>query len=60
MMAHASRLGPTVIPLGSGIVDIKGVYDVVKNSPAEYSTLEIAGDDNVRKSYDFLKELGAV
>jgi inosose dehydratase len=52
--------GMAVIPLGSGVVDIKGVYDVVKNSPAEYSTLEIAGDDNVRKSYDFLKELGAV
>ena len=51
--------GMAVIPLGSGMVDIKGVYDVVKDSPVEYSTLEIAGDDNVLRSYEFLKALGA-
>jgi inosose dehydratase len=51
--------GMAVIPLGAGVVDIRGVYDVVKDSPAEYSTLEIAGDENVRRSYDFLKALGA-
>lgn len=51
--------GMAIIPLGSGEVDIAGVYAVVKNSPAEYSTLEIAGDDNVRRSYEYLKTLGA-
>lgn len=51
--------GMAIIPLGAGVVDIKGVYDVVKNSPAEHSTLEIAGDDNVLRSREFLKELGA-
>ncbi len=50
--------GMAVIPLGSGVVDIKGVYDIVKDSPAEHSTLEIAGDDNVRKSHEYLKQLG--
>ncbi len=51
--------GMAVIPLGTGVVDIKGVYDVVKDSPAEYSTLEIAGDDNVRRSYALLQSFGA-
>lgn len=51
--------GMAVIPLGAGEVDIKGVFDIVKNSPAEHSTLEIAGDDNVIQSHAFLKELGA-
>ena len=51
--------GMAIIPLGSGEVDIAGVYAVVKNSPAEYSTLEIAGDDNVHRSYEYLKTLGA-
>ncbi|WP_421724938.1 sugar phosphate isomerase/epimerase family protein [Bauldia sp.] len=50
--------GMAVIPLGSGVVDIDGVYDVVKDSPAEYSTLEIAGDENVRQSHDYLRKLG--
>lgn len=50
--------GMAIIPLGSGVVDIKGVFDVLKDS-VEYSTLEIAGDDNVLASYEFLKDLGA-
>jgi hypothetical protein len=48
-----------VIPLGAGVVDIKGVYEVVKDSPAKHSTLEIAGDNNVVQSRDFLVALGA-
>lgn len=51
--------GMAVIPLGSGVVDIAGVYEVVSRSPAEHSTLEIAGDDNVTQSYAYLKALGA-
>jgi len=51
--------GMAVIPLGTGEVDITGVYDVVKDSPAKHSTLEIAGDDNVTASYAYLKKLGA-
>jgi inosose dehydratase len=51
--------GMAVIPLGAGVVDIKGVYEVVKDSPAKHSTLEIAGDNNVVQSRDFLVALGA-
>jgi len=51
--------GMAVIPLGAGEVDIAGVWDVVRTAPAEYSTLEIAGDDNVRESHAFLRALGA-
>lgn len=51
--------GMAIIPLGGGEVDIAGVYDVVKDCPAEHSTLEIAGDDNVTQSYAYLKSLGA-
>ena len=51
--------GMAAIPLGTGEVDIAGVFDVVKNSPAQHSTLEIAGDDNVTQSYAYLQSLGA-
>lgn len=45
------------IALGDGVIDIRGVYEIVKD--VEYSTLEVGGDDNVKKSYAFLKSLGA-
>jgi len=51
--------GMAVIPLGTGVVDIAGVFEVLQDSPAEHSTLEIAGDDNVTQSYTYLKSLGA-
>jgi inosose dehydratase len=48
------------IALGEGAIDIKGVFDVLKDSPhVEYSTLEVGGDANVLKSYAYLKALGA-
>jgi inosose dehydratase len=48
------------IALGEGVIDIAGVYEVVKDVPGlEYSTLEIGGDENVKKSYAYLKALGA-
>jgi inosose dehydratase len=48
------------IALGEGVIDIAGVYNVLKDVPGlEYSTLEIGGDENVKKSYAYLKSLGA-
>jgi inosose dehydratase len=49
--------GFSPIALGEGIIDLKAIYNIVKD--VEYCTLEIGGDDNVKKSYDYLKSLGA-
>lgn len=55
---YGCGFGP--IALGDGVIDIAGVYDVLKDAPQlEYSTLEVGGDDNVRRSYAYLKSLGA-
>ena len=52
--------GMGMIPLGSGVVDVAGVYEVLKDAPhVEHSTLEVAGEDNLRKSHAYLKSLGA-
>jgi inosose dehydratase len=52
--------GMSLIPLGEGVIDVAGVYEVLKDAPnVVYSTLEIAGDEAVLKSYEFLKGLGA-
>jgi inosose dehydratase len=46
--------------LGSGVVDIKGVFQaLVAAGYNGHSTLEIAGDEAVRQSYAYLKTLGA-
>ena len=43
--------GMGLIPLGTGAVDISGVYEVLKDAPnVEYTTLEVAGDDAMLKS----------
>ena len=42
-----------------GVIDVAGVYNVLKDGAAEYSTLEVGGDDNLLKSYAYLKQLGA-
>ena len=48
------------IPLGEGAVDIAGVFEVLKDAPhVEYTTLEVAGDDCMLKSYKYPKSLGA-
>jgi inosose dehydratase len=47
------------VALGDGVIDIAGVYDVLKDGHAEYSTLEVGGEPNMLKSYGFLKRLGA-
>jgi inosose dehydratase len=52
--------GMSGIPLGTGVVDIKGVYDaLVEVGYDGYTTLEVAGDDAVKQSYAYLKSLGA-
>jgi inosose dehydratase len=55
---YGCGFGP--IALGEGVVDIAGVYAVLKDAPLlEYSTLEVGGEENLRKSYEYLKQLGA-
>ena len=54
---YGCGFGP--IALGEGVIDVAGVYDVLKDGAAEYSTLEVGGDDNMLKSYEYLKTLGA-
>ena len=51
-------MGP--IPLGGGGIKIAGVYEVFKDDPRdECNTLEVAGNDNMLKSNEYLKSLGA-
>jgi inosose dehydratase len=52
--------GMSGIPLGTGVVDIKGVYEALVAAGYDgYTTLEVAGDDAVKQSYAYLKSLGA-
>jgi inosose dehydratase len=52
--------GMSGIPLGTGVVDIKGVYNALVAAGYDgYSTLEVAGDAAVLQSYAYLKSLGA-
>jgi inosose dehydratase len=53
---YGCGFGP--IALGEGAIDIAGVFEVLQD--VEYSTLEVGGDENVKKSYEYLKSLGAV
>jgi hypothetical protein len=46
------------VALGEGVINIVGVFEVLKDT-VEYSTLEVGGDENVKKSYAYLKSLGA-
>jgi inosose dehydratase len=51
-------MGP--IALGDGVIDVAGVYEVLKDSPhIEHTTLEVGGDENMLRSYAYLKALGA-
>lgn len=52
--------GMSTIPLGSGEVDVRGVYDALVATGFDgATTLEIAGDDAVLASAEFLVGLGA-
>lgn len=52
--------GMAIIPLGSGVVDIEGTFRALEKAGFDgYTTLEIAGEESVLKSYEYLKSLGA-
>ena len=52
--------GMSITPLGKGVCRIEEVYHALVESGFDgYSTLEIAGEENVLESYLFLKALGA-
>lgn len=52
--------GMAIIPLGSGAVDIRGTFEALQKAGFDgHSTLEVAGEDAVKQSADFLAELGA-
>ena len=52
--------GMSLTALGDGVIDIKAIYHALVQSGFDgYSTLEIAGEEAVLKSFDFLKKLGA-
>lgn len=63
MEAQRGRMygaGMASIPLGSGVVDIRGTFDALRAAGFDgYTTLEVAGEENVLQSYAFLKSLGA-
>jgi inosose dehydratase len=52
--------GMSAIPLGTGVVDIKGAYRALKEIGYDgYTTLEVAGEDSVKQSLAYLQSLGA-
>jgi inosose dehydratase len=52
--------GMSPIPLGTGVVDIKGAFEhLVRAGFDGHTTLEVAGEDAVKESYSFLRSLGA-
>jgi len=53
--------GMSLTALGDGVIDIAAIYHaLVKAGFDGYSTLEIAGEEAVLKSFGFLKKLGAI
>ena len=53
--------GMSLTALGEGVIDIEAIYHaLVKAGFDGYTTLEIAGEEAVLKSFAFLKKLGAV
>lgn len=52
--------GMSIIPLGAGVIGIEEIYKALVNSGFDgYSTLEIAGEEAVKLSLEFLRNLGA-
>ncbi len=52
--------GMAQIPLGTGVLDIPGIYGALVDAGFDgYTTLEIAGQDAVLESYRLLQSLGA-
>ncbi len=53
--------GMSLTALGDGVIDIAAIYQALVGAGFDgYSTLEIAGEEAVLKSFAFLKKLGAV
>jgi len=51
--------GFSTIALGDGVVDIKGVCEVLKDANIENCTLEIIGSEDIlKKSVKYLRECG--
>jgi inosose dehydratase len=51
--------GFSTIAMGDGVIDIKGVCDVLKDQGIENSTLEIIGDEEMlKKSVEYLRSCG--
>ncbi len=49
--------GFSTIALGDGVIDIAGVYSVLRDAGIAHSTLEICGDDNLVRSAAYLNNL---
>ncbi len=53
--------GMALIPLGDGVVGIENIYKELMNIGFDgYTTLEIAGEEAVKKSFDYLNKLGSL
>ncbi len=51
--------GFSTIALGDGVIDIKGVCEVLKDTDIESSTLEIVGSEDIlKKSVEYLRQCG--
>lgn len=51
--------GFSTIALGDGVIDIKGICNVLKDAPIESCTLEIMGEEDIyTRSVAYLKECG--
>ncbi len=52
--------GMSPIALGEGVIDVAGVAETLRDAPdLEYTTLEVAGDENLQASYELLRDHGA-
>ncbi len=52
--------GMSLTALGDGVIGIEAIYRALEKSGFDgYSTLEIAGEEAVLKSFEYLKKLGA-
>ena len=53
--------GMSLTALGDGVIDIEAIFKaLIKSGFDGYTTLEIAGEEAVLKSFEYLKKLGAV
>jgi inosose dehydratase len=52
--------GRAPMAIGDGIIDIESVFNILKDSKLiKHSTLEVGGEENLKRSYAYLKSLGA-